>query len=101
MKIHFSFMRKNGGIFQEERKDKTEDLTISDAKVPSTLIFPLSMHIGKPAEPVVAIGDKVKIGTIIAQAQDGISANVVSSVSGEVVAISKRDTMREIGRAHV
>ena len=97
MKIHFSFMRKNGGIFQEERKDKTEDLTISDAKVPSTLIFPLSMHIGKPAEPVVAIGDKVKIGTIIAQAQDGISANVVSSVSGEVVAISKRDTMRGPG----
>lgn len=94
MKLHFSFMRKQGGIFQEERKKRTEDCPIEIAKVPETLVFPLSMHIGKPAEPVVTVGDRVKIGTLIAEAQDGISAHIISSVSGEVMAISNRETMR-------
>ncbi|MGP6139211.1 electron transport complex subunit RsxC [Jeotgalibaca sp. A127] len=97
MKIHFSFMRKQAGIFPEERKKTTENKPIEKAKVPEILIFPLAMHIGKPAEPIVEIGDKVKIGTLLAKAQDGISAHVISSVSGEVVAISTRETMRGPG----
>lgn len=97
MKIHFSFMRKQGGIFPEERKKQTANRPIENAEVPETLIFPLSMHIGKPSEPVVEIGGKVKIGTLLAKAQDGISAHVISSVSGEVVAITTRDTVRGLG----
>ncbi len=46
------------------------------------------MALGKPATPVVAVGDKVKVGQLIAEASGPISGNVHSSVSGEVVAIS-------------
>ena len=55
---------------------------------PKSVTIPMAMHIGKPATPVVKIGDEVKVGTLIA-AQDGfISSPIYSSVSGKVVKIS-------------
>lgn len=94
MRFHFWLKDKNEGIFPEERKQKTENLPIETAKVPDLMIFPLSMHIGKPAKAVVDVGDKIKIGTVLGEAEDGISANVISSVSGEVIAISDRATVK-------
>ncbi|MBR4698904.1 MAG: electron transport complex subunit RsxC, partial [Prevotella sp.] len=52
-------------------------------------IFPLSQHIGAPAKPVVAKGDKVKVGTLIAEAGGFVSAPIYSSVSGTVLKIDK------------
>lgn len=94
MKVKFHFKGKKKGAFPEESKHRTEDSPIETARVPDILVFPLAMHIGKPAETIVDVGDKVKIGTLIGKAQEGISANVVSSVSGEVVAIGERDTKK-------
>ena len=48
-----------------------------------------------PAKPVVAKGDKVKVGTLIAEAGGFVSAPIYSSVSGTVFKVDK------IGRAHV
>ena len=36
------------------------------APLPKQAIFPLGQHIGAPDKPVVAKGDKVKVGTLIA-----------------------------------
>jgi electron transport complex protein RnfC len=47
----------------------------------------LSQHIGAPATPVVAKGDKVKVGQLIAKAAGFVSANIHSSVSGTVTGI--------------
>ena len=47
-------------------------------------IFPLSQHIGAPANPVVKKGDKVKVGTMIAEPGGFVSAPIYSSVSGTV-----------------
>lgn len=94
MKLHFHFKRSLAGIFPEERKERTEQLPIKKAKVPDMLIFPLNMHIGKPAKAVVSVGDYVKIGSLLAEADGGISANVLSSVSGKVMAISSRQTVK-------
>lgn len=44
----------------------------------------MSQHIGAPAKPVVKKGDKVKVGTLIAEAGGFISAPIHSSVSGTV-----------------
>lgn len=44
----------------------------------------LKMHVGKPGIPVVKQGDKVKRGSLIAKADEGISANIHSGVTGEV-----------------
>ena len=47
----------------------------------------MSQHIGAPAKPVVQKGDRVKVGTMIAEAGGFVSAPIFSSVSGTVAKI--------------
>jgi electron transport complex protein RnfC len=47
----------------------------------------MSQHIGAPAKPVVKKGDKVKVGTLIAEAGGFVSAHIYSSVSGTVLKV--------------
>jgi len=53
----------------------------------SELFFPMSQHIGAPCEPLVAIGDYVKVGQKIAESPAFMSSPIFSSISGEVVDI--------------
>ena len=55
--------------------------------LPAVVSIPLSQHLGAPASPVVAKGDKVKAGQLIAKGSGFISANIHSSVSGTVAKI--------------
>jgi len=80
MKLH-TF--KIGGIHPEENK-LTSDVVTKVASLPKQAIYPLSQHIGAPAKPVVQKGDKVKVGTLIAEAGGFVSAPIYSSVSGTV-----------------
>lgn len=48
------------------------------------------MHIGAEAQVVVSVSEKVKIGTLIGKKADFISANIHSSVSGEVTKIEQK-----------
>ena len=57
--------------------------------VPATVTIPTSMHIGKPVTPVVKVGDEVKVGTLIAEDANALSAPVYSSVSGKVSKITE------------
>jgi electron transport complex protein RnfC len=75
-----------GGVHPEENKLSSEVRTVP-AALPSQAVFPLSQHIGAPAKPVVARGDKVKVGTMIAEAGGFVSAPIFSSVSGKVLKI--------------
>ena len=75
-----------GGIHPEENK-LTHEVPTQVAPLPKQAIFPLSQHIGAPAKPVVAKGDKVKVGTMLAEAGGFVSAPVYSSVSGTVFKI--------------
>ena len=75
-----------GGIHPEENK-LSNDAVTQPAALPKQAIFPLSQHIGAPAKPVVAKGDKVKVGTMIAEAGGFVSAPIFSSVSGTVFKI--------------
>lgn len=72
-----------GGVHPEENK-LTHEVMTKVAPLPKQAIFPLSQHIGAPAKPVVAKGDKVKVGTMIAEAGGFVSAPIYSSVSGTV-----------------
>ena len=72
-----------GGVHPEENK-LTHEVMTKVAPLPKKAIFPLSQHIGAPARPVVAKGDKVKVGTLIAEAGGFVSAPIYSSVSGTV-----------------
>ena len=72
-----------GGVHPEENK-LSAGSPIVKAELPQVAVFPLSQHIGAPAKPVVAKGDKVKVGTLIAEAGGFVSAPIFSSVSGTV-----------------
>ena len=56
--------------------------------LPDVAIFPLEQHSGAPAKPIVAVGDKVLAGQMIAEAGGFVSAPVHSSVSGTVQKIA-------------
>lgn len=75
-----------GGVHPEENK-LSSGQPIRDFEIPKQVIIPLGQCLGAPAEPVVAKGDKVKVGQLIATAKGFISANVHSSVSGTVAKI--------------
>ena len=77
-----------GGVHPEENKLSSEAAK-QGAKLPQQAIFPLSQHIGAPAKPVVKKGDKVKVGTLLAEAGGFVSAPVYSSVSGTVQKIDE------------
>ena len=79
-----------GGIHPVEGKEPSEHKALVKFPEPKTAIFPLSMHLGAPANAIVAVGDTVKVGQKIAEAAGFISAPVHSSVSGTVVAIEDR-----------
>lgn len=74
------------GIHTPHRKG-TKNSPVTRIDNVQTVVIPMSMHIGKPAIPVVKIGDTVKIGTKIGEADGKISSNIYSSVSGKVIKI--------------
>ncbi|MGM9548426.1 MAG: electron transport complex subunit RsxC [Faecousia sp.] len=76
-----------GGVHPTENKEYTEHLALQKFPEPDTVIIPLSMHIGAPANPVVQPGDAVKVGQLIGEQAGFISAPVHSSVSGTVIAV--------------
>ena len=79
-----------GGIHPVEGKEPTEAKPLVRFPEPKTAVFPLSMHLGAPANPIVAVGDHVDVGQKIGEAAGFISAPVHSSISGTVVAIEER-----------
>ena len=79
-----------GGVHPSERKEFTEHLPLKKFPDPEVVVIPLSMHAGAPAEPVVQVGDTVKVGQKIGEAAAFISSPVHSSVSGTVTAIETR-----------
>ena len=80
-----------GGVHPAENKLSAAE-PIKVAELPKVAVFPLSQHIGAPAKAIVQKGDKVKVGTMIAEAGGFVSAPIFSSVSGTV---QKIDTIIE------
>ena len=72
------------GIKVPHRKG-TKNRPVIRMDIPQTVTIPMSMHIGKPAVPTVKVGDLVKVGTKIGEADGYISADVYAGVSGKVV----------------
>lgn len=76
-----------GGVHPSERKEYTEQLALKRFPDPEVVVIPLSMHAGAPANPIVQVGDTVKVGQKIAEPAAFISSSIHSSVSGTVIAI--------------
>lgn len=78
------------GVHPYEGKELSKDCPIQCIEAEAVMVYPLSQHIGAPAKAVVAKGDRVLKGQLIAEAGGFISAPVYSSVSGTVKAIEQR-----------
>ena len=64
------------GIHIPPNKSLTDGLKITKCAAPDFVYLPLSMHIGAPAQPIVKLGDKVKMGQVIATAGGFVSSNI-------------------------
>lgn len=81
-----------GGVHPYEGKELSESKPVQILMPEGDMVYPMSQHIGAPAAPLVAKGDRVLAGQKIGEAGGVISANVICSVSGKVKAIEPRRT---------
>ena len=79
-----------GGIHPYDGKALSKDKPIREVLPKGDLVYPVSQHIGAPATPIVAKGDRVLRGQMIAEASGFVSAPIYSSVSGTVKCIEPR-----------
>ncbi len=76
-----------GGIHPGYFKDYTAGKAIASARAPAQVIIPMHQNIGAPCEPVVQVGDEVKMGQKIGEPKGFVSAPIFASVSGKVTKI--------------
>jgi electron transport complex protein RnfC len=82
----FENPRLRGGIHAKEHKSETSSKPIAtNLPLPKKLYIPVQQHVGKPAEPVVKVGDKVLKGQLLAHSQGNISAPVHAPSSGTIL----------------
>lgn len=62
--------------------------------LPREVVLPMNMHSGHDAVPMVAVGDHVKVGQMIAREEGRFSSPVHASVSGTVTEIGTMDTAK-------
>lgn len=68
-------------------KKNTENCPISSIPLPENVEIPMSMNMGTSCEPIVKVGDLVKVGQIIGNSDTDFAVPVHSSVSGKVISI--------------
>ena len=79
-----------GGVHPNDGKSLAKDKAIQVLKPKGTLVYPLSQHIGAPAQAIVSVGDRVLKGQKIAESSGFVSSPIYASVSGTVKAIEPR-----------
>jgi len=77
-----------GGIHPDYRKERTSESAIVALPLPAALYIPLQQHIGAASEAVVAVGDVVKKGQIVARSGGVVSAASHAPTSGRVAAVT-------------
>ena len=56
-----------GGIHPNDRKSATNKKPIEKMPPPAIVVLPMSMHIGAPCKPCVAVGDQVTVGQMVGE----------------------------------
>ena len=79
------------GIHVDGMKGLCADKPIEIMPEPETVYIGMAQHIGAPAIPVVKVGDTVIKGQLIGESSGFISANVHSSICGEVIDVCDLD----------
>lgn len=79
-----------GGVHPFDQKKLSAKKEISAlVKQPEIVVLPMKMHIGAPCQPIVKVGDRVRIGDVVAEAA-GLGAPIHASIAGTVRKIEER-----------
>ena len=78
-----------GGVHPKYNKEMSTQDPVLQTITPKLVVIPMQQHIGAPCAPLVQVGDTVKRGQKIGDAE-GLCVPVHASVSGKVVAIERR-----------
>ena len=78
-----------GGVHPKYNKEMSTQEPVLQTIAPAVVVIPMQQHIGAPCVPLVQVGDTVKRGQKIGDAE-GLCVPVHASVSGKVVAIERR-----------
>lgn len=89
-----------GGVHPADNKFSRQH-RIEVLPLPKTVYVSMAQHLGAPAKPVVAVGDKLKAGQVIGEPGGFISAFVHSPVSGTVKGIAPRKDLAGNPVVHV
>ena len=81
---NFMFGFKTLGNVKLKHHKNTHGIQAVPASAPSEVLLPMLQHIGSPAVPTVKVGDTVKIGQKIGEADGFVSSPVYASISGTV-----------------
>ena len=73
-----------GGIHVPEFKELTEKKLIIVAESPQFAYIPLHQHTGAPCDPIVNVGDRVKVGQKIGESSAFVSGSIHASIAGTV-----------------
>ena len=91
-------MKKLNGIKLSHRKN-TENSATVEFPLPAKVRIPMSMSMGAPCQPLVKVGDEVKVGQKIGDSDAAFSAPIHSGVSGKVTAIGEyRNAMGAVSK---
>ena len=81
------FNTPSWGVHPDDHKRPAADACLRIFPTPEKIYMPLHQHVGGAARPVVLVGQKVRKGQLLADAQGNISAPIHAPVSGTVSAI--------------
>jgi electron transport complex protein RnfC len=76
-----------GGVHPAGQKHLSAGQPIQDLPMPARLYVPLQQHTGRPALPVVKVGQTVRKGQLLGREQGGVSASVHAPTSGVISAV--------------
>jgi electron transport complex protein RnfC len=80
------------GLKLDARKNATEGQVAELAPLPKQVVIPINQHFGAPNKPLVAVGDRVKRGQMIADGLESgpMTVPVHASINGVVTKVEKR-----------
>ncbi|MCD7847093.1 MAG: electron transport complex subunit RsxC [Oscillospiraceae bacterium] len=76
-----------GGVHPKGNKEMSRECPVEKLSPKGEISYLMSQHIGAPAQPCVAVGQRVLVGETIGKAPSFVSADICSSVSGTVKSI--------------
>ncbi|MEM1175012.1 MAG: electron transport complex subunit RsxC [Pseudomonadota bacterium] len=93
----FDLGKLHGGLRLDANKSQATGQDIVDIPIPTQLVIPLKQHVGEESQPVVAIGERVLRGQLIAECVGELGAPVHASSSGTLVSIEPWPVTRRYG----